>query len=38
MKQSAESLSALEELVKRHPHIDVRLGHQPRGQQIVPAR
>jgi N-acyl homoserine lactone hydrolase len=34
---SAESLASLESLVKRHPHIDVRLGHQARGQQIVPA-
>ncbi len=33
--QSAKSLHALEALVKRHPTIDVRLGHQPRGQQIV---
>jgi N-acyl homoserine lactone hydrolase len=32
---SAESLGELEGLVKRHPNIDVRLGHQPRGQQIV---
>jgi len=38
MKQSADSLAALEDLVKRHPTIAVRLGHQPRGQQIVPAR
>ena len=33
---SAESLASLEALVKRHPSIDVRLGHQPRGQQLVP--
>lgn len=33
--RSAESLEQLEQLVKRHPGIDVRLGHQPRGQQIV---
>jgi glyoxylase-like metal-dependent hydrolase (beta-lactamase superfamily II) len=32
---SAESLGDLEALVRRHPNIDVRLGHQPRGQQIV---
>jgi glyoxylase-like metal-dependent hydrolase (beta-lactamase superfamily II) len=38
VKQSADSLAGLEDLVKRHPSIDVRLGHQPRGQQIVPAR
>ena len=31
---SAESLGELEALVKRHPGIDVRLGDQPRGQQI----
>jgi len=35
--ESAESLAELEALVKRHPSIDVRLGHQPRGQQIVAA-
>jgi len=35
---SAESLGDLENLVKRHPSIDVRLGHQPRGQQIVAAK
>jgi len=35
---SADSLASLEALVKRHPSIDVRLGHQPRGQEIVPAR
>ena len=33
---SAESLATLQNLVKRHPNIDVRLGHQPRDQQIVP--
>jgi glyoxylase-like metal-dependent hydrolase (beta-lactamase superfamily II) len=33
--RSAESLQNLEALVKRHPRIDVRLGHQPHGQQIV---
>lgn len=27
--QSAESLRQLQELVRRHPNIDVRLGHQP---------
>jgi len=27
--RSAESLRSLSELVKRHPSIDVRLGHQP---------
>jgi glyoxylase-like metal-dependent hydrolase (beta-lactamase superfamily II) len=32
---SAESLAGLESLVKRHPSIDVRLGHQPRDQQIL---
>ena len=32
---STESLASLEALVKRHPSIDVRLGHQPRGQRIV---
>ena len=36
-KQSAESLGELEDLVKRHPSIEVRLGHQPRGQEIVQA-
>lgn len=35
---SAESLGELEGLVKRHPSIDVRLGHQPRGQQIVASK
>lgn len=35
---SADSLASLEGLVKRHPSIDVRLGHQPRGQEIVPVR
>jgi glyoxylase-like metal-dependent hydrolase (beta-lactamase superfamily II) len=34
---SAASLATLQSLVKRHPNIDVRLGHQPRGQQIVPS-
>jgi len=33
--RSAQSLGNLESLVKRHPSVDVRLGHQPRGQQIV---
>jgi hypothetical protein len=33
--ESAESLQQLQALVKRHPTIDVRLGHQPRGQAIV---
>ncbi len=33
--QSAQSLGQLQELVKRHPRVDVRLGHQPRGQQIL---
>ncbi|MDF3070996.1 MAG: metallo-beta-lactamase family protein [Polyangiaceae bacterium] len=37
VEQSAGSLSALEGLVKRHPSIDVRLGHQPHGQPIVVA-
>ena len=32
--ESAESLHALEALVKRHPTIEVRLGHQARGQKI----
>jgi N-acyl homoserine lactone hydrolase len=32
---SAESLGQLETFVKRHPGIDVRLGHQPRGQELV---
>lgn len=36
--ESARSLQALEALVKRHPAIDVRLGHQPKGQQIVADR
>lgn len=36
--QSAESLAELEALVKRHPRIDVRLGHQPRGQELVAAQ
>jgi glyoxylase-like metal-dependent hydrolase (beta-lactamase superfamily II) len=35
---SAESLGDLEGLVKRHPSIDVRLGHQPRSQQIVASK
>ncbi len=35
---SAESLGELEGLVKRHPGIDVRLGHQPRGQAILGAK
>lgn len=34
---SAESLESLEALVKRHPSIDVRLGHQPRGQELAVA-
>jgi N-acyl homoserine lactone hydrolase len=33
--ESAESLEELKALVKRHPSIDVRLGHQPHGQAIV---
>jgi N-acyl homoserine lactone hydrolase len=33
--ESAESLQQLQALVKRHPIIDVRLGHQPRGQALV---
>lgn len=33
--ESAKSLAALEGFAKRHPSVDVRLGHQPRGQQIV---
>ncbi|HVY25071.1 MAG TPA: MBL fold metallo-hydrolase [Polyangiaceae bacterium] len=32
--ESARSLQALEGLVKRHPGIEVRLGHQARGQQL----
>jgi glyoxylase-like metal-dependent hydrolase (beta-lactamase superfamily II) len=35
IEQSAQSLAELEALVKRHPQIDVRLGHQPHGQQVV---
>jgi glyoxylase-like metal-dependent hydrolase (beta-lactamase superfamily II) len=35
IEQSAESLAALEGLVKRHPAIEVRLGHQERGAQLV---
>jgi glyoxylase-like metal-dependent hydrolase (beta-lactamase superfamily II) len=35
IEQGAESLAELEALVKRHPRIDLRLGHQPRGQQVV---
>jgi len=35
---SAESLQQLEALVKRHPSIDVRLGHQPHEQRIVTAQ
>jgi glyoxylase-like metal-dependent hydrolase (beta-lactamase superfamily II) len=35
---SATSLDQLEALVKRHPSIDVRLGHQPRDQRIVTAQ
>jgi N-acyl homoserine lactone hydrolase len=35
LEASAESLAALESFVKRHPSVDVRLGHQPRGQQLV---
>jgi N-acyl homoserine lactone hydrolase len=33
--RSAQSLAELEALARRHPRIDVRLGHQPRGQQIL---
>lgn len=33
--ESAASLAALESFVKRHPSVDVRLGHQARGQRIV---
>lgn len=33
--RSAESLAELEGLAKRHPSLDVRLGHQARGQQLV---
>ncbi len=32
--ESAQSLKALEELAKRHPGMEVRLGHQPRGQEL----
>lgn len=35
LPQSAQSLAELEALAKRHPQIDVRLGHQPRGQRIL---
>jgi N-acyl homoserine lactone hydrolase len=35
IEESAQSLAALEALVKRHPSIDVRLGHQPHGQHLV---
>lgn len=34
-RESAEGLRALQALVERHPSIDVRLGHQPRDQQLV---
>jgi glyoxylase-like metal-dependent hydrolase (beta-lactamase superfamily II) len=34
-EESAESFKTLQELVKRHPNIDVRLGHQPHGQQLA---
>jgi N-acyl homoserine lactone hydrolase len=37
VEQSAASLAALKGLVKRHPSIEVRLGHQPRGQALVAA-
>jgi glyoxylase-like metal-dependent hydrolase (beta-lactamase superfamily II) len=33
--ESAESLQSLQALVKRHPNIDVRLGHQERGQKLA---
>ncbi len=33
--ESAESFQTLQALVKRHPHIDVRLGHQQRGQKLA---
>ena len=33
--QSAHSLAELQALAKRHPNLDVRLGHQARGQQLV---
>jgi N-acyl homoserine lactone hydrolase len=35
VEQSARSLAQLEALVRRHPGIDVRLGHQPRGAKLV---
>lgn len=35
LAESAQSLAELEALARRHPRIDVRLGHQPRGQQIL---
>jgi N-acyl homoserine lactone hydrolase len=33
--ESAASFKTLQDLVKRHPHIDVRLGHQERGQKLA---
>lgn len=38
LAQSAHSLAQLQGLAKRHPKLDVRLGHQARGQQLVAAR
>lgn len=33
--QSAHSLAALQGLAKRHPRLDVRLGHHSRGQRLI---
>jgi len=35
IEQGADSLAKLEALVRRHPSIEVRLGHQPRGAELV---
>jgi hypothetical protein len=34
-EESAASFQTLQNLVKRHPQIDVRLGHQEHGQKLV---
>jgi N-acyl homoserine lactone hydrolase len=35
LPESAESLTALRALARRHPGMDVRLGHQPHGQALA---
>ena len=35
LPRSAHSLQTLEQLARRHPSLDVRLGHQPHGQQLA---